>query len=144
MLPAVRDDDGEMLARWWYSLSLLVAYVGVFLAWRTFPSRGVFLAVGGVVVGLLTVGLVRARRAGYFTGRVDLSLHALVIADLVLETLAFEGLRQFERYASVESFHDNTNFIGCALVFVCLVGGYRWWTLRGVSNKGEASTAKHA
>jgi hypothetical protein len=120
-----------MLARWRYSLWLLLTYVIVFLLWRFFPSRPAFLVVGGLAVWFLVAGMLRARRAGYFVNRVDLSIHALVIVDLVIETVLFEAIRLALPTASVELFHDNAHFIGCGIVFVCLVGGNRRYALMG-------------
>jgi hypothetical protein len=58
-----------------------------------------------------------------------LSVHALVIVDLAIETLAFEAFRLVQPIAAVELFHDNVNFIGCAIVFAALIGGHRWYAL---------------
>lgn len=132
----IGDDDGVMLVRWRYSLWLLLTYVIVFLLWGYFPSRASFLITGGVAVSFLVAGMLRARRAGYFVNRVDLSIHALVIADLAIETVAFEAFRLAQPNAMVEQFHDNANFIGCAIVFVVLVGGHRWYALSAREDLG--------
>lgn len=119
-----------MAARWRYSLWMLITYVCVFVIWKVWPSRIVFLAVGSVAISLLATGLIRARRAGYFANRVDLCLHAYVIIDLILETISFEAFRAFQKSAVVEEFHNNVNFIGCSLAFTVLIGGYHWFATR--------------
>ena len=93
--------------------------------------------VGAAAIGLLVVSLNQAQRAGYFVNRVDLSLHGLVIVDLAIEAIAFEVFRTLQPYASAELFHDNANFVGCAILFVSLVGGYRWWSLSAERRKHE-------
>ncbi|MCA9102408.1 MAG: hypothetical protein KDA63_14705, partial [Planctomycetales bacterium] len=107
-----------------------LTYVGVFLVWKQFPSRALFLGVGTLASVGLATGLIRARRTGYFVNRVDFSAHALVVADLAIESVVFELFRLAQPLASVTLFHDNNNFIGCAAAFVALVGGYRWYALR--------------
>jgi hypothetical protein len=128
-----------MIRKWYYSLFLLVLYVGVFLLWKHFPSRPAFFAGGLTAVALLTIGLVVAWRNGYFAGRVDACLHAYVIVDLILESVSFEVFRSIVLHGNglVSQFHNNNNFVGCTLTLTALVGGYRWWALRGSVKGGK-------
>lgn len=119
-----------MGTRWNFSLGMLVAYVSLFIVWMLFPSRPLFLLTGLLTAGFLCWGLVRAHRMQYFANLIDLRLHALVIIDIVLETLSFELFRLFEPMAVVESFHRNTNFVGCTLAFTVLLGCYRFYASR--------------
>lgn len=115
---------------WSYSLQMLVCYVSVFLFWRAFPSRVGFVAAGLLTCGFLIAGMIRAAKRGYFINRVDLSAHALVIIDLVLESFAFEFLSFFQPHTVVEQFHNNTNFFGCSLAFSLIIGIHRGLLLR--------------
>lgn len=120
-----------MSERWNYSLSMLVTYISVFVTWKFFPSRLMFLLGGAAAIAFLLVGFRQAWRSGYFVNRVDWAVHAWGIADLCFETAAFEVFRLFHPAAVVEQFHNNTNFIGCTLAFVVLVGGHRWYAMSG-------------
>ena len=121
------------MRKWYYSLMMLVAYVGLFLFWKYSPSRIAFAGVGLTAATLLTVGLVWAKRRAYFVNRVDLFVHGYVIADIVLESLSFEGLRLLEPLAVVNQFHNNNNFIGCTLILTALIGGHRLYALSRAS-----------
>lgn len=125
--------------RWWYSLSMLVTYVSVFVAWKFFPSRFSFVAIGMVAIAYLLYGLLRARAAGYFANRVDLALHCWVIIDLALETSLFEIFRLGWEHAVVREFHANNNFIGCTLAFTFLIGGYRWFATMKQSQTADGT-----
>ena len=119
-----------MRQSWHYSICMLVVYVGLFLLWMLVPSRSMFLVTGSLAIAGLVWGMRRAQRVGYFVNQVDWRLHALVILDLILETTSFELFRLFQPLAVVESFHSNTNFIGCATAFTLLIGCYRYFTSR--------------
>ena len=120
-----------MTRKYSYSLWMLATYVTVFLYWKIFPSRAGFVLGGVLAVSFLLCGLVRAVRAKYFANRVDLCLHAYVIVDLCLETASFEAFKAVQPFAVMQLFHNNNNFIGCTLAFTALLGGYRWFALRG-------------
>lgn len=98
-----------------------------------------FVTVGSAAIGFLLYGMLRAHRERYFANRLDLTLHGWVIADLCMETVAFELFRLFQPYAVVEKFHNNTNFYGCTLAFVILLGGYRWFAQRGEQSLGDSA-----
>lgn len=115
---------------WSFSLYLLVSYVLLFWVWMTFPARSMYLIGGSLVLVPLVRGFRRAADRGYFANSIDSRLHALVLIDVFLETLSFEIFRLFQPLAVAESFHRNTNFIGCATAFALLLGGYRFWALR--------------
>ncbi len=128
-----------MRQSWNFSIYMLLVYVGLFLLWMLVPSRPMFLIAGSLAIAGLVWGMVRAHRHGYFVNRVDARLHALVIFDLVLETVSFELFRVFQPLAVVESFHQNTNFVGCATAFTLLIGCYRFFTTRStVATAGAA------
>ena len=119
------------MRNWNYSLGMLVTYFCVFAVWRIFPSRACFLVVGTVAVLALIAGMIRAAKAGYFVNRVDRSAHALVIFDLILETLSFELFRFVQPEAVLEQFHGNLNFFGCTVAFAVVIGVHRWVVLNG-------------
>jgi len=124
---------------------MLITYIGLFLLWRAFPSRVLFLGSGLLVVAGLVWGMIRAARDGYFTNRVDVRLHALVIFDVLIETASFEIFRLFNPQAVVAAFHNNTNFIGCVTVFALLIGGYRSFAARPHDeNQGVSATVSHS
>lgn len=116
-----------MRRSWHYSLGMLLAYVCLFLVWMVFPSRVLFLLSGATVVTWLIWGFRHNSATGYFANRVDERLHMLVILDVMLETVSFEVFRLFQPLAVVESFHQNTNFVGCATAFTLLIGCYRYF-----------------
>ena len=121
--------------RWHYSLAMLLTYVSVFVLWKAYPSRASFLGIGGLAVfGLMAMGR-QMIRSGYFANRVDLTLHGLVVADLIIETTIFEVFRLFQPHAVVSEFHNNMNFIGCTLAFATLIGLHRFVALRRKSSK---------
>src|SRR5262249_21301938 len=109
--------------------------LATFQVWKTFPSRDCFLAVGAGAAAIATAGLRQASRRGYFLNRADRVLHILVIADLLLESLAFEAFRLFlpsgaSEAESVRAFHASNNHFSCALVFAIIIGFHRWLALR--------------
>ena len=134
-----------MLKNWWFSLSMLLVYVATFLAWKHYPSRASFLAVGLFSAVVLAMGMVVAARRGYFAGMTDTLLHAYVIVDLLLETFMYEfflaaivwlGIvpaiapRDGSGLPGLLAFHNNNNFYFCALFFVVVIGSHRLWALR--------------
>lgn len=125
-----------MMNRWYYSLLMLGVYVTTFVTWKVAPSRTAFVMVGGLAIGTLLFGMLRAAQAGYFANRVDLLLHGWVIFDLFLETAAFEAFKLVQPFAVMQEFHNNMNFIGCTLTLSVLLGGYRWYALQK-SNASE-------
>ncbi len=127
------------MKRWSYSLVMLVLYVALFLFWKQYPSRTSFVAGGAVVATVLAIGMYLAAKRGYFVNRVDLMLHAYVILDVVLEAVAYEGLKLGMRFGTegqtlVGSFHNNNNFYGCAAAFALLIGTYRFVAVRKLAS----------
>ena len=119
---------------WSFSLALLLEYLLTFQLWRTFPNRSAYLAVGGLAVIVMSAGIRRAARRGYFPDRPDLVLHGLVIVDVALETASYEVFHAASQCllcvpADASIFHNNFNFCGCAAVFGVLIGGYHGWAL---------------
>lgn len=109
------------IKHWWFSLLLLVAYLGIFNFW-TF-SGPAWPAPTSVLLSLvLAGGMVWSGRRHYFLNAVDASMHALVILDILLEgTLLRE--------------HDSRGFYWCALGFAVVVGGYRAAGLRRMPDR---------
>ena len=120
----------QMPQKWRFSLLLLIVYVSLFSVWTIVPSRTVYLAGGGLALVVLVARFVSATREHYFASRADSRLHALVIADVFLETVSFEVFRWFQPQAVAETFHRNMNFVGCTVAFTLLIGGYRYFALR--------------
>ena len=113
--------------RWWFSIVVMAAYVALFVSWKLVPSRETFV-VGAVVMTCgLTAAMVAAFRKGYFTSRVDIVLHALVIVDVFLEGIAFEVALLFlpdktDLPRLVDRYHNSNSFLMCALLFALLLG----------------------
>lgn len=142
--------------RWYFSILQLLIYVSTFLYWKHYPSRLAFVLGGLVSATILSLLMVYAARRNYFVNRVDLCLHALVIVDIVLESLMYEALRfivarqwvtgadsvsAFD--ATAARFHDNHNFYMCALFFALVIGGHHWFGRRKASAEpvfGELAT----
>ncbi len=102
---------------WWYSALLIVVYIAIFHVWTTVSDYPV-VAVSGVLVGVtLTALLIVTWRGGYFTTRVDIFAHALVIGDLVLEAVMIRN-------------HANYDFYWCALAYAVVLAAYRGYRLR--------------
>ncbi len=112
--------------RWWYSVVMMAAYVALFVYWKFMPSRATFV-VGAVLVACgLGVALAIARRRGYFAGRIDVVLHALVIVDIFLEGVAFELVLPFlnagsDAPALAARYHDSSGFLLCSLLFALVL-----------------------
>lgn len=95
------------------------------------------MLIGMAAVIGLVLGMRGALARRYFVNRVDVSVHALVIIDLILETFAFEAFRLIQPAAIVSEFHNNTNFFGCSLAFTLVIGVHRWV----VMNYGKTASA---
>jgi hypothetical protein len=134
---------------WWFSLSLLVAYLLTFQLWLAFPNRIALLVIGSLAVVAMMVAMRQATRRGYFADRSDWFLHGLVIVDVALETASFEAFNAasmcvFCTPGDVSRFHSNYNFCWCSVVLGVLVGGYHGWALhrgRGSGDCGQSSVA---
>lgn len=101
---------------WGYSLILLVAYVAIFHAWMFCDRTGVLIS--GSMAFLILSGLHwRAAREHYFKNRWDAFLHAVVLADILLEMILIQE-------------HRDLAFYWCAVGFAVVVGGYRWKLIR--------------
>lgn len=127
---------------------MLVLYVAVFVFWKYFPSRASFVGGALVVAGVLAAGMVVAARRGYFVNRVDLLVHLYVIVDILLEGVAFEGLRFGmalgpENQWLVHSFHNNNNFLGCTAGFALIIGAHRYYVMRKQARQQASGEAKH-
>jgi hypothetical protein len=103
----------RFLDRWHFSLLLGVTYLAVFHFWLLTSPVG--LKASALLVGAgLSVGLVRAWRAGYFRNFWDAAFHATVIIDILLEGL-------------VIPLHDHFGFYLCALAFALVLAPYHLW-----------------
>jgi len=143
------------MRNWIISLLMIPLYLGAFWIWRAWPSRVGFVVVGLLVAGVMTLLIQWGRRHNYFANRIDLLLHVYVVLDVILEAFMWEVFftlcRVFsfgalsnteELRRAVTAFHDNNNFYGCALFFIVVIGGHRWWALR--QRSGEVHQAQAA
>jgi hypothetical protein len=105
--------------KWWFSLLLGIAYLAVFHLFQI-AGRNVVIVSGLLATALMLSGWLRAASRRYFCNRVDALLHAVVILDLLLESLFVTS-------------HDSRSFYLCALAFAVVVGGYRSYELKTVS-----------
>ena len=104
---------GRFLGRWHFSLLLGVAYLAVFHFWLMAPLMAI--KASALLVGAgLSLGLMRAWRAGYFRNFWDAAFHATVIFDILLEGL-------------IIPLHDHFGFYLCAVAFALILGPYHQW-----------------
>jgi len=106
-----------MLRNWWFSLLLLVVYLGLFHFWHLTGNFALNAAVGLGVVGLMSVVIALAIAQGYFRNPTDAVAHAVVLVDLVLEAMFVYS-------------HEHYGFYLCAIAFALVIGGYRYWVGR--------------
>jgi len=138
------------MKNWNVSVALVPLYLGTFWIWRLWPSRGSFIVVGILSAVLMSLVIRYGQRRNYFANRLDLLLHIYVVIDILLEAFMWEFFLKLCRLLSfgaftdteelrkaIAAFHDNNNFYGCALFFVIVVGGHRWWALRERPLSGE-------
>jgi hypothetical protein len=101
----------KVIAHWWFSIFLLLVYVGIFNLWLVADRQWIILS--GLLATVFAGGtLIRAARQKYFVNRWDKLFHALVILDILLEAILIRA-------------HDNHGFYFCALGFAVAIGGYR-------------------
>jgi hypothetical protein len=128
---------------WWFSLLMLVAYVGIFHYWTALPEEPpMLLEVAGITIpastsifqisGLIWVIVflaIMAAKPEYFINRYDMMWHGLVVLDIMLEAVFVVT-------------HDHYGFYLCAIAFAASVGGYRAWAMkkRALTELPESST----
>src|SRR4051812_29580915 len=103
------------MKRFWFTILLLAVYVAIFEAWTIISPRLTILsaiATSLVMTGLFAV----AQRRRYFLNRWDAFGHASIIVDILLEGIFIRD-------------HANRSFYLCAIAFVLVVGGFRWWLM---------------
>lgn len=114
---------------------MMLAYVGLFVFWRLLPSRWTFVAGALAVAVSLAVAMAVAYKRGYFGGFGDMLLHALVIADILLEGFALEAVLPLVRAdlevpTLVARYHDSSGFFLCAATFALIIGVGHYFSLR--------------
>jgi hypothetical protein len=108
-----------MKLKWWFSILLGVAYLGIFHLWMRVDSRSIVLS--GLVTSTCLGGLlVLAAKQRYFVNAWDGVIHASVIIDIVLEATWIER-------------HEHVGFYLCAAAFAVVLVGYRLWWIRSRS-----------
>lgn len=113
MTDAARQHNNRFatfMARWHYSLVLLVAYLGVFHTWIYASSRTAIAVIGVSACAALVLYMLLAPH--YFANGMDRLAHGMVILDLLLEAL-------------LPIIHDHYGFYLCALAFTVIVGWHR-------------------
>lgn len=118
---------------WSCSLALIPLYLATFALWQHFPSRWLFITGGIVTTLAMTVLIARAKRRGYFAGKLDLILHGIVAADVFAEGCLYEFCRAAfgagEELAVLRAVHGNFGYVGCAAAFALVIGLHRGFTL---------------
>jgi hypothetical protein len=104
------------MIRYWYSLLLAVAYLGIFNVWMFLPYSWVVIS-SIVVSGVLLWLFIRAAKQHYFFNRWDAFLHLSVIIDILLE-----GVLPLD--------HRSKSFYLCAAAFAAVICGYRVYLRR--------------
>jgi hypothetical protein len=103
------------MKNWWFSIVLMLGYLGVFHVWVWTSDRAVVvLSAIGVCAMLTALG---CGYRSYFVNRWDRAGHAVVVLDIALEGLLIPE-------------HSHYGFYLCAAAFAAVVGGYRAWRLR--------------
>jgi hypothetical protein len=105
-----------MKIRWWFTLTLGAAYLGIFNLWMTVGSPWITISGlgGSACLGAL---LLFAAKRRYFLNVWDGVFHASVILDIVLEATWIDR-------------HEHVGFYLCAAAFAVVLIGYRLWWLR--------------
>jgi hypothetical protein len=114
-----------MKLKWWFTLALGVAYLGVFHLWMIVSSPWITLSGLGVSTCLGALLLVAAKQR-YFVNIWDGLFHASVILDIVLEATWIDR-------------PDHVGFYLCAAAFAVVLIGYRLWWLRGRSTAHQST-----
>jgi hypothetical protein len=122
------------MKNWSYSLALIPLYLGTFALWQHFPSRWLFVAGGAVTTFAMALLLTRAKRRGYFAGKLDLVLHGIVAADVFAEGCLYEFCRAAfgagEELTVLRAVHGNFGYVACAAAFMLVIGVHRAYALR--------------
>src|SRR5262245_23534128 len=122
------------MKNWSLSLALIPLYLGTFALWQFFPARWLFLTAGAVTTLVMALLIVRAAKRGYFAGKLDLILHAIVAADVFAEGCLYECCRAVfgagEERGVLRAVHGNFGYVGCAAAFILVIGLHRAWALR--------------
>ncbi len=105
------------LQGWYFTLGLLVVYVGLFHLWGMLDRCWV-AATGIAAATVLGIAIVVVgRRTHYFVNTWDELFHGLVILDLLLESVLIGP-------------PEDLSFYGCAIGFGVVIAGYRLTQLR--------------
>lgn len=115
-----------LFQRWWYSAVLGILYLCLGYAWPQ-ATREQVMASGLLSALFLLVLLVAAADGNYFSGRLDVFLHCVVIVDVLLEALVVDA-------------HPAGGFYLCAAAFAVVIGGYRFYAFRKCRGKTTNQT----
>ncbi|WOO40965.1 hypothetical protein [Rubellicoccus peritrichatus] len=98
---------------WSFSLFLIPLYLISFHLWLVLGPRGIMMVgIIATVVGI--IAFLEASKQKYFLNRWDAFFHSTVIFDIFMEGVFIP-------------LHIGYSFYLCAISFVIIVGGYRWW-----------------
>jgi hypothetical protein len=144
VLKAAEGAEGVM-SKWSYSLALLLLYLATFALWLNFPTRWMY-AGGGAVTTLAMAWLItRAALRGYFAGKVDLILHAVVAVDILSEGFLYEFCRVVfgvgTQLSVLIAVHGDFRCIDCAARLALVVGAHRAFALW---RRAKAATGANA
>src|SRR5256885_15347918 len=102
-----------LIRKWWFSIAVLITYLAAFDFWRLADAQ--WVKPSSVLISfLLALILALAAKAKYFLNLVDLSTHALVILDILLEGILLRA-------------HSSRGFYWCALGFALVLAPYRFY-----------------
>jgi hypothetical protein len=122
------------MKNWSCSLALIPLYLATFALWQHFPSRWLFVSAGAVTALAMALLLARAARRGYFAGKLDLILHAVVAADVFAEGCLYEYCRAVfgagEEQAVLQAVHGDFGYVACAAAFALVIGLHHAFALR--------------
>jgi O-antigen ligase len=130
--------DGRPVGRRWSTVALATGALGVVLSGAMTAVLGLWLAVGAVLLGALTLGVLRMRRALALLGVVVVVTAgtAAMRADTIERFAEFIGLRDRTEQAGVESYAHRT--------LLAYIGG-RIWLDHPISGVGwQASSEEWA
>lgn len=111
------------LKKWWFSLLLGAAYLGIFHFWKA--SSYSAAVISGTAVSIALFAVLLAIRRTYFLNVWEALFHSVVILDILLEAVLVKS-------------HETRGYYLCALAFAVVIAGYRYYLWRrGASERNH-------
>lgn len=116
----------NVVKQWWLSLVFLAGYPLVFHLWVWLPSPVIIVGITAIVVisGISSIAV--AWRGRYFTSNTEVFMYVCVVVDILVEAT----LIVHPKWGTLLTGLD---FWWCTLAFAIVMGGYRWWRLKSLT-----------